>query len=244
MSENRMAHEALRIRGGEAVEIIDQFAEHLAVQAGRLAGIRRIPLAHDAGDDHQPLVRRGQREMQASRKLLEFIRQRHFVAHQDDGAGDLVIPLSDVLQQPNIHRFFQIGMEIQQHIDARHRRGLQMLQQLLRIREHALRTAEIDVLALQPLGDGPLEYAPAAAFPHLEACFAHQRQHARFLTRFHDNERQTRRQHRLQLAARVLGRGVVHAGQECSKTARRLVHRRHGFSTIALEKAKKCRRLR
>ena len=220
MIENRVAHQALRIRGRETVEIVDQFAEHVAVQAGRLAGIRAIPLAHDARDDHQPLVGRGQREMQARRKLLEFIGERHFIAHQDDGAGNLVVALSDVLQQPDIHRFFEIGMEIEQHIDARHRCRLQMLQQLFRIREHALRTAEIDVDALQTLGDSPLEHAPAAAFLHLEAHFAHQVEHARFFARLHHDERQTRRQHRLQLAARVLGRGVVHAGQECSKTAR------------------------
>jgi hypothetical protein len=110
-------------------------------------------------------------------------------------------------------------VEIEQHVNARHRRGLQMLEQLLRIRKSALRPPKIDVEALQALGNRPLKHPPAAAFAHLEADFAHQREHARFFAGLHHNERQARRQHRLQFAARILGRCVVHRC-ECSKTLR------------------------
>ena len=92
--------------------------------------------------------------------------------------------------------------------------AFEVLQQLVRIGEHALRTAEIDVDALQALGDGPLKHAPAAAFPHLEARLAHQRQYARFFAGLDHDERHTRGQHGLQLAARVLrDGGVIHAAR-------------------------------
>src|ERR1700723_589971 len=141
--------------------------------------------------------------MQTGRELLELLGKRHFIAHQHDGTGDAVVALGDVLQQPHVHGIFEIGMKVEQHVDARHGSRLQVLQELLGIGESALRAAEVDVDALQALSDGPLEYSPAATLPYLEAHFSYERQHARLLARFHHDEGQAGGQQSLQLAAWV-----------------------------------------
>src|ERR1700676_2038677 len=95
------------------------------------------------------------------------------------------------------------GLKVEKHIDARHRRGLEVLEHLFRLGQRALRPTEIDIDAPQTLGDGPLEHAPAAAHPHLEAGLPHQRQYARFFAGLDDDEGHARTEQGLQLVARI-----------------------------------------
>ena len=91
-------------------------------------------------------------------------------------------------------------MEIEQHVDAGHGGGLDVLQQLLGLRKRPLRAAQVDVDAQQAFGDRPLEYAPVLAALGLQRRFAHQLHDAAFLAALDDHQRHAGGQQGLQFS--------------------------------------------
>ena len=67
--------------------------------------------------------------------------------------------------------------------------ALMCLQQLIRLRQRLLRSAQVDVDAQQAFGHGPLENAPVPAALGLQGGFAHQLDDARFFPAFDDHQR-------------------------------------------------------
>ena len=80
-------------------------------------------------------------------------------------------------------------MEVEQHIDARHRRGADVLEQLLGLRQRLLGSAHVDVDAEQPFGHGPLEHAPVTATLRLQGGFPDQIDDTGFFPTFDDHQR-------------------------------------------------------
>ena len=49
---------------------------------------------------------------------MKIRRQGQIVPHHNQGAGGFLIFLGNVSNHPNLNRIIQIGMDIEQHIDA------------------------------------------------------------------------------------------------------------------------------
>ncbi len=179
--EDSLPREALGIGSLEPGEVVDEVIERLRVDLRGATAVRIGPLLSHARDHHAALVgsRRAQRE--ARGQMLELLRHRELGAYEYERAGHLVVVLRDIFDQAHVDRICQIRMEIQQHVDAGHRRRLQMAQELGRVGDGFLRTAEVPIDAPQAFGHRPLEDAPRAAAAGPEASLAGEVQHARFL---------------------------------------------------------------
>ena len=150
-------------------------------------------------------------QREARREMLEFLRQLHFVADEHERARALLVVLRDVLDRAHEHRIVEIGVEIEQHVDAGHGGGVDVLQQLFGLRKCPLRSAQIDVDAQQPFGHRPLENAPVLAALGFQRGFAHQLHDRRFFPAFDDHQRHARSQQGLQFSGGgAVGSQILH----------------------------------
>ncbi len=81
------------------------------------------PVGGDALDDRAALDAVRKRQPEAGGEMLQLARQRELVADQHYRARGAVIVLTDVLQQPHVHRIGEERMEVEQHVDAGDGRG-------------------------------------------------------------------------------------------------------------------------
>ena len=197
--EDGLAREPFDVVQRQAGEIVDQLLDHLHVDARHAAVLLR-PFARHAHDDGVALVlvRHAQRE--ARRQVLELLRQLHLVADEHERARAFLVFLRDVLERAHEQRVFEIRVEIEQHVDAGHGGGLDVPQQLLGLRQGALRAAQVDVDAQQSFGHRPLEHAPVPAALGLQGRFAHQLDDAAFFAAFDDHQRHAGGQQGLQFS--------------------------------------------
>ena len=144
--------------------------------------------------------------------MFELLRQLHFVADQHERARAFRVVLRDVLERAHEHRVVEIGVEVEQHVDAGHGGGPDVLQQLLGLRQGLLRSAQVDVDAQQPFGHGPLEHAPVLAALGLQGGFAHQLDDPGFFPAFDDHQRHARCQQGLEFS----GGGDVRSQFSCA----------------------------
>ena len=98
-------------------------------------------------------------------------------------------------------------MKVEEHVDARHRRCFEVLEQLGRFCKHALRAAHVDVDSLQPFRHSPLKYSPPTPAAGFEACLAHDCEDARLLAGLDDDEGKARSEQHFKLTARILRHG-------------------------------------
>ena len=87
----------------------------------------------------------GQRHLETRRQVIELLRQLHLVADEHQGARAFLVVLRDVLEHAHVFRVLEIRMEIQQHVDAGHGGGADVLEHLLRLGQGSLRPAQVDV---------------------------------------------------------------------------------------------------
>ena len=136
----------------------------------------------------------GSRTAEARRQVFELLRQLHLEADEHERARALVVFLRDVLERAHEQRIFEVGMKVQQHVDAGHGGRLDVPQELIGLRQRALRAAQVDVHAQQAFGHRPLEDAPVPAALGAHGGVAHQLDDAAFLAAFDDHQWDARRE--------------------------------------------------
>ena len=202
--ENGLARQPLDVVQLQASQVVDQLLDCLHIDPGHGPALT-CPLARRAHHDHVPLILVRQPHRELRRQVFQLLWQFHLEADEHDGAGALVVFLRDVLERAYEQRVFEIGMEVEQHVDSGHRRRLDVPQELLGLRQQVLWAAHVDVHAQQALGHRPLEHAPVPATLRAHGRFAHQFDGAAFFAAFDDHQRNARRQQGLQFS----GGGVV-----------------------------------
>ncbi len=117
---------------------------------------------------------------------------------QHDGATHVVARHRDVLEQPHVDGIGQIGMEVEQHVNAgcldctdvfQHRRGFGIVQ----LRFH------VDVDAPQAFGHGPPKQRPRRTTERTPHDVTQQAQEATFVESLHDDDGHARAQDHLEI---------------------------------------------
>ena len=113
----------------------------------------------------------------------------------------------DVLEQPDVHGLLQERMKVQQGVHARFRDGADVAQRFLGLGVVALRL-EVEIEALQAVRDRPAEQRAVGARGPGRGDLAQQVEHARLVRGLDDDQRRSRFENELQVAAVVHDAGL------------------------------------
>ena len=156
--EDRLARQPLGVADRQAAEILDQQLERLAIGA-HLAAVR---CGSTRRRRFSMIAWRSARFGNASRKRAAKCSSSRGSATSwlisTTVRARAVVVLTDVLQQPHVHRIGQERMEVEQHVDAGDLSVARIDLSTLRLGVVLLRAAQIDVQAPQAVGDRPLEH--------------------------------------------------------------------------------------
>ena len=135
---------------------LSQF-ERMTVDLDGLAWVAAHPFPRYLFDQLEPFLAIRQRERAPRRQMLEFRGQGDLVTDQRHGACTSIVVLRNILEESNQRRILQVRMKIQQRINTSDIRGADVLQNLHGLGEVALGRSDVDIEALDTVGDRPLK---------------------------------------------------------------------------------------
>jgi len=136
------------------------------------------------------------RHIEASGVAFDLGRQTDLVAHEYYLPSALWVLDADVLQQPDRDRVLQVGVEVQQHIDAGLTHRANVLENVVRFGVVQLRF-EVDIQPLQAVRDAPAKQRQVLFARPGNRDGSQQIEHARLITSLDHDDRGTRSQDQL-----------------------------------------------
>ena len=153
-------------------------------------------------DDGAPVARARQAQGEARREARELVRNLEPMADQQQRDFGVVRRQCDVLEQPDVDRLVQERMKVEQRVDARFRDGADVAQRFFGLGVVALRF-EIEIESLQAVRDRPAKQRAVGARGARQGDLAQQLEDARLVRGLDDDQRRSRFENELQVAAVV-----------------------------------------